>query len=403
MSKADFSKGLDHSMILWSSWCAEPFFTAYREVRYRLLGPMTPGHYGNSATTTKEFAIRCGLGAATFFGSVYALRKPRILTSLLALGIFSRTLRYLGFALQTRGYTYVQGNFPETPWQNGSCKLMSWNVCGMATGWPRDHGGLEDWSYRVQRIADLIKKENPDVLVLQEIFDTRMGEALISLLKDRYSHFFLNMGQAALGEKGGLMGVVGGLLIATRNKTEDFHFEVFEERTWHFAKGFGVLTLKTSDEEDSPTVQIIGTHLQHGNEPKIRKAQVDQIIKYLAKNNIPSVVTGDFNIELGSAEANVLRLISPPGYKGEEPTCTNIMQAAYTGKDAGPEEFIDDVLFYPGTSESGVQIGEIGLVRAFDKVPDPRTALSDHHALLGTLSIRNHLNQSSFQKQVARI
>jgi hypothetical protein len=170
----------DRTLLNLSSKTAEPFCQAWRYYRFRIIDPLDPGLLENYDSRIKKFAFRAILGVGAAFAAYLAIMAPiPILGSIFALGVLNRLLRYIGFSLQKEGFTYVKTSAEEKT-LGSDLKIMTWNVCGIGGGLGRTHGGVVDWRLRIDAIANTIKKKNPDVLILQEIYDASLAKALIS-------------------------------------------------------------------------------------------------------------------------------------------------------------------------------------------------------------------------------
>lgn len=342
--------GWDRTFFHLSSLAMEPFCTAYQLVRYRLVAPLDPGLFENRANRTEEIATRILIGSGILLGAGCCLAAPVMaLASIAALGLSGKLFRAIALAIQKDGYTHVRGNAPEKRVDplNPQIKVMSWNVCGPAGGMALDHGGVATWPYRIDALVDKIKNENPDVLVLQEIYDTALAEELMHRLKGDYAHFFTHMGPIMWGN-------IGGLMVLSKCAIHTFSHTSFENNDWTLSRGFADLQVKARPEDEQPCLSVIGTHLIHGNgvegEQK-RVEQVAQIVNRVAQRvfRVPTVLTGDLNIERDQPEAQVLAPHLYHGYQGAEPTCTNRFSAQWNARLGAPDETIDYLSIFTNT------------------------------------------------------
>lgn len=385
------SSGWDRTFLKASSTLAEPLCQAYGLFRYRLIAPLDPNKFNNCSTRTREVGLRTLIALGAACGLYLLSTAPASMTcAALVLAGGSKLFRSIGFSLQKAGYTHVRGNAPEKIFTN-SLKIMSWNVCGIGGGFSYDHGGVIDWRSRLDGIVKKIEQESPDVLVLQEIYDADLGEALIRRLKDSYAHFYLHLGKS-------VMGSVGGCMVLTKCAVHRFSNTDFSTNNWKLKRGFAMLEIGKSPESEIPSARIIGTHLIHGTQEKdreIRVKQVAQIVDHVARQElaIPTVLAGDFNIDRDGEEAEILRPYLRHGYILPEATATNRLVEQWNPKAKGVEdETIDYIsLFKERQSfpviETGVQFTECYLSLAFDETFDTRTALSDHHAVVATIDL----------------
>lgn len=199
-------EGFDRSFLDLSSKMTEPFCSLWGLLRFRLIAPLDPQKFDNCTSKMKEIATRVFIGLSAVLGSLLIVAMPMpILGGAIALGTISKALRAIGFALQNGGFTHARGAAPEkeldplNPW----IKIMSWNLCAVGGGMSLNHGGVVDWRLRLDAIVRRIKNEDPDVLILQEVYDTAFGEALIERLNSNYAHFYLHLGPNIWGSVGG--------------------------------------------------------------------------------------------------------------------------------------------------------------------------------------------------------
>jgi len=377
------TSGWDRTLLHLSSLAAEPICWAYGLLRYRMVAPLDPTKFSNCESKIAEVATRAFIGVTAFVAAV------PILCTAVVLGTASKILRTLGFALQKNGYTYVRGPGPEVSLE-GEAKILTWNLCGVGGGMSLDHGGVNHWSSRIDQIVEKIVAEDPDVLILQEIYDTAFAEALIEKLGPHYPHFFTHLGA-------NIMGSVGGGMVITRCAVHRFSNTSFESNDWTLNRTFTTLDIKDRPQDALPAARIIGTHLIHDNHEK-KMIQLAQIIDALAQEKLalPTILAGDLNLEREHPEqGGVLDRYLNHSYRGKDPTCTNeLVQQWDINAHGVPSETIDYIslfklILYKGMPlpviEEGIQMIKTHLVKAFDQTFNTKTALSDHHGLMTTL------------------
>lgn len=361
--------GWDRTLLDLASKCAEPICWAYG-VGYRLVTPLNPSQFNNCDNVIQEIAIR----------TLSAIGALAVVPFALPLGIAHKICRAAGFFLQKDGYTHVRGSAPEITLA-GSCKVMTWNVCGIGGGMHYDHGGVISWQDRFDSMVDLIRRENPDVLVLQEIYDTALAEALIENLQDLYPHFFCHLGANTMGS-------VGGLMVLSKCAIHSFTNTSFTNNDWTLNRTFATLEIKARPEDTAPCARIIGTHLIHNNNDA-RREQLDEILTSLQNTvPLPTVLMGDLNLERDNPEeGGMLAPYFEQGYQGREPTCTNRMLAQWNAQHTEhPDECIDYISRY---LPSGGTLQDVRLVRAFSPDFNTKTALSDHQGLTADFRFAN--------------
>ncbi|MBU6446873.1 MAG: endonuclease/exonuclease/phosphatase family protein, partial [Verrucomicrobia bacterium] len=363
------SMEIDDLFLDLSSKCAEPLCWAYGLLRYRVVAPLAPNQFANYDNTIVEIAYRCLI----VVGAVLAAASIVVPVALILLAVASKVLRAIGFALQKNHYTHIRGLAPEKELQNG-VHVMTWNVCGIGGGMPYDHGGVVDWRLRLDPIVEKILAEDPDVLVLQEIYDTALAEALIARLQEHYAHFFAHLGANVLGS-------VGGCMVLSKCAVHRFTNTSFTNNRWTLNRTFATLEVKARPEDSQPCARLIGTHLIH-DDNAARMVQMNQIVESLRNAPaLPTLLMGDLNLERDVAEqGGILTPYFENGYQGTEPTRTNQMLKQWNEDLVDPGDVIDYISLYRAHGPA-VSLQNTHLVRAFDETFNTRTALSDHHGL----------------------
>ena len=391
MSEISLLDEWDRTFLDLSSKCAEPICWTYGLLRYKLVMTLDPDKFDNATSKVKEIGKRILIAVGALIAFTVGIEFT--LPALLGLGVASRIFRAIGFSLQKKGFTHIRTSAPEKR-IDGLPKVATWNVLGVAGGMHYDHGGVVGFRARLQGILEKIRNEDPDVLVLQEIYDTALAEALIRELGKEYAHIYAHLGKS-------VMGSVGGLMVFSKCAVHRFDNEDFHTSSWTLKRGFATIEVKARPEDRLPCARIIGTHLIHGHteqDKQKRVAQVAQIVNSLAKRTLalPTVLVGDANIERDSKEAEVLNRYLKPGYVGSRPTCTNRLVAKWNrSAPFAPEEKIDIISSFKRVVlddgrilpviEEGFELKNVRLIEAFDDRFDTKTALSDHHMLVAEL------------------
>ncbi len=397
MSICESSEGWDRTFLDLSSKLAEPFCSVYEQLRYRLLAPLDPNKFDNSINQTQEIATRTLIGAGAIFGAFLCTSFfiPAF-CGIALLGAGCKLLRAIGFAIQKDGFTHVRGQAPEKALdpEDQQIKVATWNLCGIGGGMALDHGGVTHWRTRLDGVIDKINWEDPDVLILQEIYDTALAEAIVEKLQNRYAHFFMHLGP-------NVNGMGSGVMILSKYPVHSFSNESFANNDWSLNRGISTLEIKARPEDSQPCARIIGTHLINGYEAvdrEKRAVQVAQIVDGLAKKTLalPTVIAGDFNMERDKEGKTLLDFLHP-GFQEAEPTRTNRLMVQWNGKvDCEWEETIDYLSLFRRTLADGRQIAAIDenirlenvhLIEAFDSTYNTKTALSDHHGIAGILKL----------------
>lgn len=384
--------GWDRTFLDISSKMAEPFCAVWHALCFRIIAPIDPQKFENCTTITNEVATRILIGLGATVGSFLTYIDPILTVSgIVVLGAGCKVVRAIGFALQKDGYTHIRGTAPEKLLNSEApqMKVMSWNICGVGGGMSLDHGGVNHWRFRLDAIIEKIKSEDPDVLILQEVYDTALAEALVDRLKSDYAHFFMHLGPNVWGS-------VGGCMMISKCPVHNFSHTSFEKNKWTLNRGFASLELKATPQDDLPCARIIGTHLIHGDEAedkKNRMEQIAQIASHVASQTLtmPTVLAGDLNIERDQKEGEILSSHLHHSYQGQKPTCTNRLVAQWDSKARSVwEETIDYISLFKSTHLHDIHLpvmnenatfADCHLVEAFDDSYNTKTALSDHHGI----------------------
>ena len=395
------SEGWDRTFLDLSSKMSEPFCAAWNLCCFRLVAPLDPQKFENCTTQAKEIATRTLIGLGLSLGGFLLCTVPvPMLSSVAVMGVGSKVFRAIGFALQKEGYTHVRGTGPEKALdpQDPQVKVVSWNLCGVGGGMSLNHGGVVHWRSRLDAILEKIKTEDPDVLVLQEIYDTALAEALIERLQSDYAHFFTHLGPNVWGS-------VGGCMVISKCAVHDFSNTSFSNNPWTVNRGFATLELKATPQDVLPCARIIGTHFIDGKgvEDKTNRiVQVAQIVNSVAHKTlaIPTLLAGDLNMERDQEEGTFLSSYLHHGYQGAEPTCTNRLVAQWDYKEPSVSgETIDYLSLFKSVLPDGKRIPTLDenivlehchLLEAYDRSYNTKTALSDHHGL--SILLRGHLH-----------
>lgn len=372
MASSITEEGWDRTFLDISSKLAEPICWTYGLLRYRMVAPIDK--FDCHENKIIEIATR----ALIVLGAIAALASLVIPIAFIAIAIASKITRAIGFALQEDHYTHIRGQLPEKT-LDGEAKIMTWNICGIGGGFHYDHGGVISWRSRLDQIVETIKKEDPDVLILQEIYDTALLEALIAKLGPHYAHFFAHLGS-------NVMGSVSGELVITKCAVDRFSNTSFDNNDWTLNRTFTTLDIKAKPDDLLPSVRILGTHLIHDDNAK-RMVQVAQIVDSIAQETLalPTVLAGDLNLERDKPEeGGVLSRHFIHGYQGDEPTCTNELVRQWAPEKWGtPGETIDYISLFKNNVNA--QLTNTRMIKAYSDDYNTKTALSDHNALVSTL------------------
>jgi hypothetical protein len=380
---------LDRYFLDVSSKWADPLCWVYETFRYRLIEPLSPNKFSNFDSKIKEIATRAmivlgGLGA-------FCLAGTYLLASAVVLGIGSKFFRSVGFALQKNGFTHVFGKAKEKEIEDEQASVMTWSLCGKYAGLSLEQGVIH-WRSRVDMIADKILEEDPEIIVLQEVYDTALCEAIIEKLNDHYAHFFIQTGPS-------LFGNVTGTMVISKCAVNRFSHTEFEESDYRQSLGFEMIEIKANPNDTTPCIRIYATQLSSGKENEaIRENQLFQIINTLAKEEttVPTLFVGNTNIDRDSdSEGEMLSKYFYHSYRGNEPTLTGQLAYQWSTSVLRPNSNSDYISLFKRSIPDGrtlpvieknIRMIDCHLVKAFDPSYNTKTALSEHHGIVTRFS-----------------
>jgi hypothetical protein len=288
------------------------------------------------------------------------------------------------------------GSGAEAP--GSSYELLTLNACMMRDDLAKRWGGMRPAAERIDRLANFILKQNPDVFFGQEIM-TEPGEMLYDRLKGQYSHFWIGIG-IGIGKNPGKE--ESGLFVASKKPVKGVEFYPFGDneqvsRIWFpnqtrfLERGFFVL--------DFGDFLIATTHLEGGGEfvggPQLRIDQFRKITAILDAKKKPYAVLGDLNLNrTGKADDEYSRAQIPQDYfdfyttqhpevTEETSTCTNLFTSSANNLAPPPpeeESEIDDYFLIRKSAESSFKNLNVHLIDTYDVKQPADSALTDHKA-----------------------
>lgn len=335
-----------------------------------VMTPIRPGRNGNYSPYVVELATRIFL--VTF----------SILTSPLTIGLalIGGVIEKISDSIKQVPYTHWRGKAKEKI-EGKTSRLMTLNACMFWGGLPIPLGGMRSPNDRVTELAEKILKEDPDVLVLQEMaFDP--SYQLYDKLKDHYSHFYVRIGpNPPLLES--------GLFVASKYPVLDAGHIPFPGQVGINRSAFWVETQRSF---------IFTTHLEFGEDKagqEKRKGQFERIMKKIdeCKERKNTYLLGDLNVDRSKTnEYNDLKILEKfhdpyfskyPVITEKSSTCTNTIEAYILGKNApkNPWELDDYALL--AKTEKTLKNLDVRLVDTYND-EEPFKALSDHRGLVLT-------------------
>lgn len=229
-----------------------------------------------------------------------------------------------------------------------SVKVMTFNI---RYGTAKD--GDFSWPARRELVQDLIRREQPDVLAIQEALAFQLEE-MAPILAD-----YEKYGQH---RNGGLSGEFSGLFVH-KNTCEvvasgEFWLSPTPEAVG--SKGWDAALPRTAawvelSVASGERMRVYGTHFDHrGRDARHNSAtlMVEQ-----ARGGPPSVFLGDFNAEPGSPP---IQAFVAAGYRSALEFCdpTNTLGTFNGFQNAQPTRRIDDVFCSPGLQPNSARILE---------------------------------------------
>ncbi len=185
--------------------------------------------------------------------------------------------------------------------KDDSFTLLNFNVCFLPGHLPLLYGGVTPWHLRVEKVADRILQLDADIVCLQEVFEEQSADRLYELLKNKYSHFYTQIGAKHFGFSKESAGLGSGLFVASKIPLDQPRYQAFEDSSDYMKRGFFHCKISKGGEEFA---HIYTTHLEAFDQapgPEYRKKQLQQIVQEMQKNHLSTsehavVLCGDLNI-----------------------------------------------------------------------------------------------------------
>lgn len=365
------------SVLQVGSYLTEPLCKA-RECYYRIhiVDALNPqGSQFSNLMQKVMFAVSmCGWG---FLGALTML--PGI------------ALRYLAVHLMKHPFIALQGeSADQTLPPDRSFSLLSWNICGINSGFSITSGGVLPIAYRIDEIINKIVEKNADVNCLYETFDVNTALYIREALKKKgYTHFYLNIGHKPIG-------VSSGIFIASKYSVKNSEFTPFPEETLLGAAKYsekGVFAFDLESQGQS-FARIYSTHLQHSEEPQrptavefdVRKKQMQIVVDKM--NGIRDrciVLTGDLNLDDDEFQAYSWqhRFHKEDHFNGMKTWGGDRFCSTLVGRPPSGPVNLDHTMVVRGTARS---IRTTLLETGFDGTVFKASALSDHEGLFSRIS-----------------
>lgn len=296
-------------------------------------------------------------------------------------------LRGITSHLEKEPFIYYRGKLPDEQFEV-SFSLLSWNICCPAGGYSISDGGVMPWSFRIDKILAKITEQDIDVISLYEVFDTASGFYLYEKLREKYAHFYFNIGPRAIGPS-------SGIFIASKAKITNPEFTPFPKhmlvgRTKNSEKGVFSFNIQTK----KGNVKIYTTHLQHSEEPQYptdeevwaRGKEMKLIVDKVGQEVGSVILTGDLNLDnkeyAQSSWAGNFQEVSfaknDSRTWGGDKFCAEMV-----GKRVSGPLNLDYAL---ATKQSALKMETFLIATGYDTKKCTRDALSDHRGLVSLVA-----------------
>ena len=143
----------------------------------------------------------------------------------------------------------------------------------------------------VKKIADIIKKENADVVALQEADAPSWWSGDFSHVNYVAEHSAMSF--ALQGKHVNGLGLQYGASLVTKLNVTEAISQTFERSIPTFSKGFVMATCQWND----LTFDVVSLHLDFSRE-SVRVKQLELLAQKIKENHRPLIVMGDFNTDM---------------------------------------------------------------------------------------------------------
>lgn len=303
-------------------------------------------------------------------------------------------------ALASPQAIYLEGAAENIVNSDSPYSVVTLNACMMDGDLPTRFGGMPPATERIDRLADFILREDPDLFLGQEIM-SGAGQKLYERLQGRYSYFWIGIGNIPGKEESGLFVASKRLIQANPqfvrfSDQDQVDKKYFPNQTRFLERGFFYL--------DLGGFFIVTSHLEGGSEiygaVTHRIHQLEIITNAMDLLGKPYIVTGDLNLDRkGRADdeytrGNISRdyfdfyTLNHPEVDDSTYTCTNVFTAIANrapipnGEDANE---IDDYFLIRKPFQSSFADLDVVLIGdTYDETEARESAITDHKAYKAT-------------------
>lgn len=202
-------------------------------------------------------------------------------------------LLFPALLLVLSGSLFAAGDTATAPIANHDLKIVSWNIYMLPPIVPMK-GRLE----RAAAIVDTLHKaeSDMDIIVFQEAFHHGAVGILKDGLKDVYPYMY-----GPFNPQHSPFRISSGVFVISKVPLElkgTIEYKVAKENDKVAKKGAALLEGTWNGKK----FQVIGTHLQAQNQPKVRSIQIhhmfDSLMAKYKVEGVPQIVCGDMNTEI---------------------------------------------------------------------------------------------------------
>ncbi|MBF8262852.1 MAG: smcL [Parachlamydiales bacterium] len=179
--------------------------------------------------------------------------------------------------------------------------VLQMNVCLPPWNFAHFAGGTcKDETVRVKEISELILKENPDIVCLQETYDIESSYSIVKNLSDSYATFYMHIGTPTL-----VVAMPSGLFVASKMPISNPEFTSFE-RIPHCESMVkkGIFSFSTSQLDWMATHFSPSPDDTHPSQESIEARRDEQslVLERAKSQERPLFLVGDLNIVWGAEE-----------------------------------------------------------------------------------------------------
>jgi exonuclease III len=270
----------------------------------------------------------------------------------------------------------IAGSGPVEP-VSASLRILSYNIKMLPRIVKREHHAPVK---RARMIPAHLEEENPDVIVLQEAFDSKANRIMHRSLRNRYPYMI-----GPVNKKAGFK-INGGVVIYSKyplKKLGEVQYSQCEDFDCWARKG--ALLVEVNDGHH--IYQVAGTHLNGGGSLELKTSQyreMGELMKRFSRTGVPQFAVGDYNtsnFDTAYYQSMLHQLDAEDGPVTGELFCTNDhLNNDMERYDPKEQNIIDYILYRP----NGVKPQKMQrIIRSYcQRWSKEHEDLSDHYALL---------------------